>query len=293
MNLQGKTAFIAGATSGLGLGVARHFAERRAHVVLVGRRREFAEMFTGELGELGGNALGLGADITDPDQVAAAINATLDRFGTLDINVNTAAYIAAVPLTEADGTPADPAEFTRMVTTNLVGTFNVMSQAAAAMLNNVPDDEGERGVIINTSSAAAHDGTIGMVGYSATKAALAGMTLPAAREFGPWHPRQHHRRRRLRHTDLRRLHRRRGHRPAGPALRRPPPPGQTRRVRRVRRPHRGERLLQRLQPTPGRRVSHTPRLLIDQCVVASAALLDTSGRTSTRIRAGASTKCAR
>ncbi|MEU2618153.1 SDR family NAD(P)-dependent oxidoreductase [Streptomyces sp. NPDC007157] len=131
MNLQGKTAFIAGATSGQGLGVARHFAERRAHVVL------------------GGNTLGPGADITDPDQAAAAVNAALDRFGTLDINVNSAAHIAAVQLTEADGTPADPAEFTRMVATSLVGTFNVMSRAAAAMLNKVPDDEGERGVIIN------------------------------------------------------------------------------------------------------------------------------------------------
>ncbi|MFD0067065.1 SDR family NAD(P)-dependent oxidoreductase [Streptomyces sp. NPDC056690] len=180
MNIHGKTAFIAGATSGLGLGVARHFAGRGANVVLVGRRRELAEKLAAEMG---GNALGLGADITDPGQVAAAVAATLERFGRLDVNVNTAGYIAAVPLTEADGTPSDPAAFARMVATNLVGTFNVMSQAAAAMLKNTPDDEGERGVIINTSSAAAHDGTVGMVGYSATKAALVGMTLPAAREF--------------------------------------------------------------------------------------------------------------
>ncbi|MFE4256473.1 SDR family oxidoreductase [Streptomyces sp. NPDC056910] len=150
---------------------------RGANVVLVGRRRELAEKLAVEMG---GNALGLGADITDPGQVAAAVEATLERFGRLDVNVNTAGYIAAVPLTEADGTPSDPAAFARMVATNLVGTFNVMSQAAAAMLKNTPDDEGERGVIINTSSAAAH---VGMVGYSATKAALVGMTLPAAREF--------------------------------------------------------------------------------------------------------------
>ncbi|MFE4956088.1 SDR family oxidoreductase [Streptomyces sp. NPDC056653] len=180
MKIQGKTAFIAGATSGLGLGAARHFAERGANVVLVGRRRELAEKLAAELGD---NALGLGADITDPEQVTAAIQATVDRFGAIDINLNTAGYIAAVGLTTADGTPTDLAEFSRMVTTNVVGTFNVMSQAAAAMLNNEPDDDGERGVIINTSSAAAHDGTVGMVGYSATKAALVGMTLPAAREF--------------------------------------------------------------------------------------------------------------
>ncbi|PBC52076.1 3-hydroxyacyl-CoA dehydrogenase [Rhodococcus sp. ACS1] len=180
MNIHGKTALIAGATSGLGLGVARYFAERGANVVLVGRRRTLAEKIASELGD---NALGLGADITDPDQVAAAIRATLDQFGRIDVNVNTAGYIAAVPLTTADGKPTDPAHFTQLLTTNLMGTFNVMSQAAAAMLNNEPDDDGERGIIINTSSAAAHDGTVGMVGYSATKAALVGMTLPAAREF--------------------------------------------------------------------------------------------------------------
>ncbi|MFE4254037.1 SDR family oxidoreductase [Streptomyces sp. NPDC056910] len=181
MNINGKTVFIAGATSGLGLGVARHFAEHGANVVLVGRRHHLAEKLADELGD---KALGLGADITDPDQVAAAIKATVDRFGTIDININTAGYIDAVPLTQADGTPTDPAKFTRMVATNLVGTFNVMSQAAAVMLTNGPEShDGERGVIINTSSAAAEDGTVGMVGYSATKAALVGMTLPAAREF--------------------------------------------------------------------------------------------------------------
>ena len=180
MNIQGKTALIAGGTSGLGLEVARHFADRGANVALMGRRRELAEKLAGDIGD---NAIGLGADITDPDQVAAAIQATLDRFGTIDIDVNTAGYIDAVMLTTAEGKPGDPADFARMVATNLVGTFTVMSQAAAVMLNNEPDDDGERGVIINTSSAAAEDGTVGMVGYSATKAAIVGMTLPAAREF--------------------------------------------------------------------------------------------------------------
>ncbi|MFJ1745641.1 SDR family NAD(P)-dependent oxidoreductase [Streptomyces sp. NPDC088116] len=180
MIIQGKTALIAGATSGLGLGVARHFAERGANVALLGRRRELAEKLAADIG---GNAIGLGTDVADPDQVAAAVRATLDRFGRIDIDVNTAGYIDTIPLTTPDGKPTDPAAFTRMFATNVVGTFNVMSQAAAAMLDNEPDDDGERGVIINTSSAAAEGGTVGMVGYSATKAAIVGMTLPAAREF--------------------------------------------------------------------------------------------------------------
>jgi 3-hydroxyacyl-CoA dehydrogenase / 3-hydroxy-2-methylbutyryl-CoA dehydrogenase len=168
MDIKGKTVFVAGATSGLGLGVARHFAGRGANVVLVGRRRELAEQLATELGE---TALGVGADIAVPEQVAAAINAAVDRFGTIDIDVNTAGIQGYVPLVGPEG-PTDVADFTRMWSTNVVGTFNVMSRA-----------EGERGVIINTSSVAGEDGTAGMLGYAATKAALIGMTLPAAREF--------------------------------------------------------------------------------------------------------------
>ena len=179
MDIKGKTVFVAGATSGPGLGVARHFAGRGANVVLVGRRRELAEQLATELGE---TALGVGADIAVPEQVAAAINAAVDRFGTIDINVNTAGIQGYVPLVGREG-PTDVADFTRMWSTNVVGTFNVMSRAAALMLNNEPDEDGERGVIVNTSSVAGEDGTAGMLGYAATKAALIGMTLPAAREF--------------------------------------------------------------------------------------------------------------
>jgi 3-hydroxyacyl-CoA dehydrogenase / 3-hydroxy-2-methylbutyryl-CoA dehydrogenase len=117
-----------------------------------------------------------------PEQVAAAIKAAVDRFGTIDINVNTAGIQGFVPLIGPDG-PTDVADFTRLWNTNVVGTFNVMSRAAAVMLDNEPDEDGERGVIINTSSVAGQDGTAGMLGYAATKAALIGMTLPAAREF--------------------------------------------------------------------------------------------------------------
>jgi NAD(P)-dependent dehydrogenase (short-subunit alcohol dehydrogenase family) len=179
MDIKGKTVFVAGATSGLGLGVARCFAGRGANVVLVGRRRELASKLASELGE---TALGLGADTTHPEQVAAAIKAAVDRFGTIDINVNTAGIQGFVPLIGPDG-PTEVADFTRLWNTNVVGTFNVMSRAAAVMLDNEPDEDGERGVIINTSSVAGQDGTAGMLGYAATKAALIGMTLPAAREF--------------------------------------------------------------------------------------------------------------
>lgn len=179
MDIKGKTILVAGATSGLGLGVAQTFSARGANVV-VGRRGKLATEIARELGD---NALGIGADIADAEAVGTVVDAAVDRFGTIDININTAGLIDSVPLVGVDGNPTDPANFERLVRTNLVGTFNVMSRTAAVMLKNEPNDDGERGVIINTSSAAAHDGTAGMVGYSATKAALVGMTLPAAREF--------------------------------------------------------------------------------------------------------------
>jgi 3-hydroxyacyl-CoA dehydrogenase / 3-hydroxy-2-methylbutyryl-CoA dehydrogenase len=180
MEIKGKTAIVAGATSGLGLAVAQYFASRGANVVLLGRRAELAAQLANEIGD---TALGIGTDTTEVDQVASAIDAAVDRFGTIDINVNTAGIQGFVPLVGPDGNPFDVAEFNRMWTTNVVGTFNVMSRAAAVMLTNNADADGERGVIINTSSVAGEDGSAGMLGYAATKAALIGMTLPAAREF--------------------------------------------------------------------------------------------------------------
>ncbi|MEO3813208.1 SDR family NAD(P)-dependent oxidoreductase [Sphaerisporangium sp. B11E5] len=171
---------VAGGTSGLGLGVARHFSARGANVVIVGRRGRLAAQIASDLGD---NALGVGADIADAEAVAAAVAATVDRFGTIDINVNTAGILIPTTLVTGTGEPTDSSELVRLVNTNLVGTFNVMTRAAAVMLGNPPGEDGERGVIINTSSIAAHDGTIGLVCYSATKGALEGMTLPAAREF--------------------------------------------------------------------------------------------------------------
>src|ERR1700752_2414606 len=143
MDIKGKTVFVAGATSGLGLGVARCFAGRGANVVLVGRRRELATELAPELGE---TARGVGADTTEPEQVAEAINAAVDRFGTIHINVNTAGIQGYLPLVGPSG-PTEASDFVRLWKTNVVGTFDEMSRTAAVMLNNEPDHDGERGVI--------------------------------------------------------------------------------------------------------------------------------------------------
>jgi len=148
MDIKGKTAIVAGATSGLGLAVARCFAELGANVVLLGRRGQLATQLAAEIGD---TALGIGTDTTKPEQVAAAFDAAVARFGTIDINVNTAGIQGYIPLVGPDGEPFDLAQFNRIWTTNVVGTYTMMSRAAAIMLRNQPDADGERGVIISTS----------------------------------------------------------------------------------------------------------------------------------------------
>ncbi|MGK5443440.1 SDR family oxidoreductase [Micromonospora sp. URMC 105] len=179
MDIKNKTAIVAGATSGLGLAVAEELSAQGANVVILGRRGRLAQEIAGRLD----NALGLECDIADADAVRDAFARTLERFGALHLNVNTAAVIAPVPVVQPDGTPTPIADFQRLIDINLVGTFNVMTNAVAAILRNEPDSNGERGVVINTSSISAHEGHAGHAGYAATKAALIGMTLPAARDL--------------------------------------------------------------------------------------------------------------
>ena len=133
-------------------------------------------------GELGARAAFVQADVTDEQQVAQAISAARERFGALHGAVNCAG-IAPGERIAGKGGPHRLDTFRRAVEINLVGTFNVLRLAAQAMAENTPDAEGERGLIINTASVAAYDGQIGQAAYSASKAGVAGLTLPAAREL--------------------------------------------------------------------------------------------------------------
>jgi 3-hydroxyacyl-CoA dehydrogenase/3-hydroxy-2-methylbutyryl-CoA dehydrogenase len=180
MDITGKVALVAGGTSGLGLATARALSDRGARVVVLGRRGELARQIASTLED----AIGVEADLADDESVSAAFTQTLDRFGSLHININTAGIIGNVPIVGPDGTATPVAEFQRLVTTNLVGTWSVMSRAAAAMVRNEPDAGGERGVIVNTSSDAAFDGGVGQTGYAGTKAGIIGLTLPASRDLG-------------------------------------------------------------------------------------------------------------
>jgi NAD(P)-dependent dehydrogenase (short-subunit alcohol dehydrogenase family) len=120
--------------------------------------------------------------VTDAASPQEAVDLAVSAFGGLHGAINCAGIALGMRVLGKEG-PHDLATFTRVVNINLIGTFNVIRLAAAAMAKNTPDEEGERGVIINTASCAAFEGQIGQAAYSASKAAVAGMTLPIAREL--------------------------------------------------------------------------------------------------------------
>ncbi|WP_321924571.1 SDR family NAD(P)-dependent oxidoreductase [Paraburkholderia guartelaensis] len=179
MVVQDKTFFITGGGSGLGAAVGRHLLERGANVVFadidVARARDEAALG-------GGHALAVEVDVTLAASVEAAIALVTKRFGALHGVVNCAGIAPAQRIVGKEGAHSLDL-FAKVVSVNLIGTFNVMRLAAVAMANNTPDAGGERGVIVNTASVAAYDGQIGQSAYAASKGGVVSLTLPAAREL--------------------------------------------------------------------------------------------------------------
>jgi NAD(P)-dependent dehydrogenase (short-subunit alcohol dehydrogenase family) len=170
VNIDGAVALVAGGASGLGLATATALADAGARVVVLDLPG-------------GGAPAGMrfaGGDVAVEDDVAAAV-ATATEVGPLRIVVNCAGIAPAARISGRNG-PHPLADFERVLRVNLIGTFNVLRLAAAAMQATDPVD-GERGVIVNTSSVAAFDGQIGQAAYAASKGGVAALTLPAAREF--------------------------------------------------------------------------------------------------------------
>ena len=179
MELANKVALVTGGASGLGAATVRALVERGARVVIVDKAKEPALMLANELG---GAVRAAAADVTDDAQMQAAVDLAKRDFGALHIAVGCAGIGTAGRVVAKTG--LFPLElFQLTVNVNLVGMFNMMRRCAGAMTENVPDAGGERGVIITTASIAAFDGQIGQVAYSASKAGVAGMTLPVAREL--------------------------------------------------------------------------------------------------------------
>lgn len=179
MDIQGKTFLISGGASGLGAASARLLVQHGAAVVIADRDASSGAAFAVELGE---RARFAQADVTDEASVQRAVATAVQTFGALHGAISCAGIgIPEKVLGEAG--PHALASFEKVIRVNLVGTFNVIRLAAAAMANNAPNADGERGVIVNTASIAAFEGQIGQASYAASKGGIVSMTLPIAREL--------------------------------------------------------------------------------------------------------------
>jgi len=174
-----RTFLVSGAASGLGAATAQLLADAGANVVLVDLNAEAVAAHAQVLGPRARHAV---ADIRREDQAQAAVDLAVSTFGGLHGLINCAGVVAGEKILGKLG-PHALDSFSRVLEINVLGSFNLMRLAAAAMAEGEPFEDGERGVIINTASIAAYDGQIGQAAYAASKGAIVSMTLPAAREL--------------------------------------------------------------------------------------------------------------
>lgn len=177
MNLQGKTAVVTGGASGLGRAVVEAFAKSGARVAIIDLPKEGNEKAAKDL-----DALFTPADVSSSDQVKQALATAKESFGAIHVAVNCAGIAFALK-TLQKGKAVDLDSFELTLKVNLIGTFNVCRLAAESMSGNEADENGERGVLINTASIAAFDGQMGQTAYAASKGGIAAMTLPLARDL--------------------------------------------------------------------------------------------------------------
>jgi 3-hydroxyacyl-CoA dehydrogenase/3-hydroxy-2-methylbutyryl-CoA dehydrogenase len=178
MNSKDVIALVTGGASGLGEASVRELVKKSAKVTIIDIDAARGEKLAAGLGA---NAIFVNADVTKEDEIKQAIKKTIDTFGKINVAVNCAGVANPGKVLSKKG-PLSLDAFNKVVQINLVGTLNVIRLAVEQMNNNTPNEEGEKGVIINTASAAAFDGQIGQAAYSSSKAGVVGMTLPIARE---------------------------------------------------------------------------------------------------------------
>jgi NAD(P)-dependent dehydrogenase (short-subunit alcohol dehydrogenase family) len=179
MEINGAAAIVSGGASGLGEATVRRLVAAGAIVTIL----DFNEAGGAALAkELGDSTTFCQCDVTDAAQVAEGV-ALASETGPLRIAINCAGTGDALRTIDKDGSPHDLGRFMRVININLIGTMNTLTHAASVMSRTEPNDDGERGVIVNTASVAAFDGQIGQLAYSASKGGVVGMTLPAARDL--------------------------------------------------------------------------------------------------------------
>ena len=178
MQIQGQAALVTGGASGLGEATARELARLGAKVAVLDRNAELAEKVAAEIG-----GVACPCDITDAASVTAALEKAAAAHGPARILMNVAGIGSAKRVVQRDGSAAPLEDFVRVININLIGSYNVSRLFAAACAKLPVLDNGERGVMMFTASVAAFDGQVGQQAYSASKAGLAGMTLPMARDL--------------------------------------------------------------------------------------------------------------
>ncbi|MCJ7687310.1 MAG: SDR family NAD(P)-dependent oxidoreductase, partial [Desulfobacteraceae bacterium] len=176
MEIKDSVAVVTGGASGLGEACIRNFLSKGGKVSILDFAEERGQKVASELGDA---ALFCLTDITKEEDVQAAMDKTVETFGAIHIAVNCAGVGIPAKVLGKEG-PMPMAHFNKVVQINLVGTMNVVRLAAEKMVKNRGNDDGEKGVVINVASVSAFDGQIGQAAYSASKAGVAGMTLPIA-----------------------------------------------------------------------------------------------------------------
>lgn len=180
MKFEKVKAVVTGGASGLGEATVRRIAASGGKAAIFDLNKARAQALIAELGEQAVSYFE--TDVVNAEQVEKNFAEAVERFGSINAVVNCAG-IGTPGKVVSKGSPIALNQFEKVIGVNLVGTFNVIRVAAAAMQNNNPDDEGERGVIISTASVAAYEGQIGQAAYSASKGGVVAMTLPIAREL--------------------------------------------------------------------------------------------------------------
>lgn len=181
MQLENKIAVITGGASGLGKATAQAFVKKGAQVVIFDMNETAAQ---DAVSELGGAASYVLVDVCSETSVTEALDIVLQKHQALHVVVNCAGIGPPAKVLDREGNPLGLDAFKKVVDVNLFGTFNVLRIAAAKMIKNQPiNDDNGRGLIINVSSCAGFEGQIGQPAYAASKAGVAGMALPIAREF--------------------------------------------------------------------------------------------------------------
>lgn len=182
MEISGATVIVSGGASGLGEASVRSLVEAGANAVILDVDVERGQALASELGTV---AIFCKTDITNEDDVRQAVDRAADTFGSVQVALNCAGVIGPSKVITRKG-GISIAHFNRVLQINLTGTLILTKVAAQKMMDNVPNADGEKGVVINTASIAAFEGQIGQVAYSASKAGVVGMTLPLAREFADY-----------------------------------------------------------------------------------------------------------